>query len=102
MSRRSLNAAAGALELSDRALPDVRELSAGDPVEIRRFVDAYAPQPLAPQIAEPLSGASDVLGPAGFLERLSWYRDMLTRHACRGRSELGAAAAPLRARERFS
>ncbi len=35
-------------------------------------------EPVAPQIAEPLSGASDVLGPAGFLERLSWYRDMLS------------------------
>src|SRR5580698_3205978 len=55
------NAAADALELSDRVLPDVRELSAGDPVEIRRFVDAYAPQPVAPQLAEALSGASDIL-----------------------------------------
>ena len=72
------NAAAKALDLSDRSLPDVRELSAGDPVEIRRFVDAYAPQPLASRIVKPLSGASDVLGPAGFLERLSWYRDMLS------------------------
>jgi geranylgeranyl diphosphate synthase, type II len=72
------NAAASALDTGDRALPDVRELSAGDPVEIRRFVDAYAPRPVASQIAEPLSGASDVLGPAGFLERLSWYRDMLS------------------------
>jgi geranylgeranyl pyrophosphate synthase len=53
-------------------------LIAGDPVEIRRFVDAHAPQPLAPRIAEPLSGASGILGPAGFLERLTWYRDMLS------------------------
>jgi geranylgeranyl pyrophosphate synthase/uncharacterized protein with NAD-binding domain and iron-sulfur cluster len=73
-----LNAAAGALELSDRILPDVRELSAGDSVEIRRFVDAHAPQPLAPLVVEPLSGAGDILGPAGFLERLTWYRDMLS------------------------
>lgn len=72
------NAVAGALDLSDRAFPDVRELSAGDPVEIRRFVDAYAPQPPAPQIAHGLFGAGDILGPAGFLERLSWYRDMLS------------------------
>src|ERR1700733_14338068 len=54
-----VNAVASALEVSDRALPDVRELSAGDPVELRRFADAYAPKPLAPQIAEPLSSASD-------------------------------------------
>jgi geranylgeranyl pyrophosphate synthase/uncharacterized protein with NAD-binding domain and iron-sulfur cluster len=73
-----LSTAAGALELSDRGLPDVRELSAGDPVAIRRFADAYAPTPVAPQIAKALSGASDILGPAGFLERLSWYRDMLS------------------------
>ena len=69
------NAVAKALELSDRALPDVRELSAGDPAEIRRFAGLSAPQA---SVLEPLSGASDVLGPAGFLERLSWYRDMLT------------------------
>jgi len=73
-----LNTAAGALEFGDRDLPDVRELSAGDPVEIRRFADAYAPTPVAPQIAKALSGASDILGPAGFLERLTWYRDMLS------------------------
>jgi geranylgeranyl pyrophosphate synthase len=73
-----LNTAAGALELSDRGLPDARELSAGDPVEIRRFAVAYAPTPVAPQIAKALSGASDILGPAGFLERLTWYRDMLS------------------------
>jgi geranylgeranyl pyrophosphate synthase len=69
------NTAAGMLELSDRALPDVRELSAADQVEIRRFTGLSAPQAA---ILEPLSGASDVLGPAGFLERLSWYRDMLS------------------------
>jgi geranylgeranyl pyrophosphate synthase/uncharacterized protein with NAD-binding domain and iron-sulfur cluster len=73
-----LNTAAGALEFSDRDLPDVRELSAGDPVEMRRFADAYAPTPVAPQIAKALSGASDILGPAGFLERMTWYRDMLS------------------------
>jgi len=72
------DAVASALDLSDRTLPDVRELSTGDPGEIRRFVNAYAPQRVAPQIAEPLSGASDILGPAGFLERLNWYRDMLS------------------------
>ena len=71
------NAAADALDLSDRVLPDVRELSAGDPAEIRRFVDAYAPQPVARRITEPLLGANDILGPAGFLERLTWYREML-------------------------
>jgi geranylgeranyl pyrophosphate synthase/uncharacterized protein with NAD-binding domain and iron-sulfur cluster len=69
------NAVAGALELSDRALPDVRELSAADQVEIRRFAGLSAPQAA---MLEPLSGASDVLGPAGFLERLSWYRDKLS------------------------
>jgi geranylgeranyl pyrophosphate synthase len=33
---------------------------------------------MVPQIAKALSGASDILGPAGFLERLTWYRDMLS------------------------
>ncbi len=70
-----LNTAAGVLEAGDRVLPDVRELSAGDSVEIRRFAGLSAPQAA---MLEPLSGASGVLGPAGFLERLSWYRDMLS------------------------
>ena len=70
-----LNSAAGVLEAGDRVLPDVRELSAGDSVEIRRFAGLSAPQAA---MLEPLSGASGVLGPAGFLERLSWYRDMLS------------------------
>ena len=72
------DAVASALDLSDRALPDVRELSAADQVEIRRFAGLSAPQAAMLKIAEPLSGASDVLGPAGFLDRLSWYRDMLS------------------------
>ena len=72
-----VDAAAGALDLGDRALPDVRELSAADQVEIRRFAGLSAPQAATLKITEPLSGVSDVLGPAGFLERLSWYRDML-------------------------
>jgi geranylgeranyl pyrophosphate synthase len=73
-----VNSAASILELSDRALPNLRELSAADPVEIRRFARLSAPQAAMLKIAEPVSGASDVLGPAGFLERLSWYREMLS------------------------
>ena len=73
-----VKAAASALELSDRVLPDVRELSAGDPVEIRRFTGLSAPEAAALNLAEPMSAASDILGPAGFLERLTWYRDMLS------------------------
>jgi geranylgeranyl pyrophosphate synthase/uncharacterized protein with NAD-binding domain and iron-sulfur cluster len=73
-----VNVAAGPLDLGDRAFPDARELSAGDPAEIRQFVDAYAPRPSAPHIADRLPGAGDLLGPAGFLERLSWYRDMFS------------------------
>jgi geranylgeranyl pyrophosphate synthase/uncharacterized protein with NAD-binding domain and iron-sulfur cluster len=73
-----VKSAAGVLELSDRAVPNVRELSAADPVEIRRFAGLSAPQAAMLKIAEPLSGASDILGPAGFLERLSWYREMLS------------------------
>ena len=73
-----VKAAASALEASDRGLPDVRELSAGDPVEIRRFTGLSAPEAAALNLAEPMSAASDILGPAGFLERLTWYRDMLS------------------------
>jgi geranylgeranyl pyrophosphate synthase/uncharacterized protein with NAD-binding domain and iron-sulfur cluster len=72
------NALAGELERGDRALPNLRELSAADPVEIRRFAGLSAPHAEMLKIAEPLSGPSEVLGPGGFLERLSWYRDMLS------------------------
>jgi len=72
-----LNAAAGALEQSDRALPNVRELLAADPVEIRRLVKLSEPGSETEKIAKPLSAASEIFGPAGFLERLTWYRDML-------------------------
>ena len=72
------DAAASALDLGDRALPDVRELSAADPVAIRELAGLSAPQAAMLKVAEPLAGASDVLGPAGFLERLTWYRDMLS------------------------
>jgi geranylgeranyl pyrophosphate synthase/uncharacterized protein with NAD-binding domain and iron-sulfur cluster len=70
-----------ALELSDRSLPDVRELSAADPVEIGRFTGLSAPQAAT---LEPLSSAREVLGPAGFIERLSWYRDMLNDRLAEG------------------
>ena len=72
-----LNSAAGVLEAGDRVLPDVRELSAGDPVEIRRFADLIrAPGwRRSPSLCR---APASVLGPAGFLERLSWYRDMLS------------------------
>ena len=36
-----------------------------------------APQAAISNIAEAVPGAGDVVGPAGFIERLSWYRDML-------------------------
>jgi geranylgeranyl pyrophosphate synthase/uncharacterized protein with NAD-binding domain and iron-sulfur cluster len=67
------NAAANALDLSDRVLPDVRELTSADQAEIHRFAGLSAPQE-----------ASDILGPAGFLERLSWYRDMLSETLAEG------------------
>ena len=45
---------------------------------IETVIARLAPQAATLKITEPLSGVSDVLGPAGFLERLSWYRDMLS------------------------
>jgi hypothetical protein len=40
---------------------------------------AYVPTPQYTllDIADALPGAGDLVGPAGFLERLGWYRDML-------------------------
>ena len=70
-----VNAAADALDLSDGVMDDVSALRAADPTD---DIDD------GPTLSDPLvkfvdvvPAAGDVVGPAGFLERLGWYRDML-------------------------
>ena len=68
---------ADALEATDMraAADDVRIV---DPTI--RHGSAYVPTPQYPalDLADAVPGAGDLVGPAGFVERLGWYRDMLT------------------------
>src|SRR6202012_1339165 len=63
---------------SDHAIEDVSEVRTIDPTI--KAGSAYVPTPQYPSldIADAIPGAGDVVGPAGFLERLSWYRELLT------------------------
>jgi geranylgeranyl pyrophosphate synthase len=70
-----VNAAADALDVSDGVMDDVSALRAADPTD---DIDD------GPTLSDPLvkfvdvvPAAGDVVGPAGFLERLGWYREML-------------------------
>jgi geranylgeranyl pyrophosphate synthase/uncharacterized protein with NAD-binding domain and iron-sulfur cluster len=66
---------ADALDSTDGALEDTSAVRA-DPATERG--SAYVPKPqYVSNIAEIVPGAGDVVGPAGFLDRLRWYRDML-------------------------
>jgi geranylgeranyl pyrophosphate synthase/uncharacterized protein with NAD-binding domain and iron-sulfur cluster len=70
-----VNAAADAFDVSDGVMDDVSALRAADPTN---DIDD------GPTLSDPLvkfvdvvPAAGDVVGPAGFLERLGWYREML-------------------------
>ena len=67
---------ADALERSEGTVPGVTELSRRGAMVSSGSADAPRPEPEAMIVgATPVAG--DGAGPAGFLERLSWYRDML-------------------------
>lgn len=75
---------ADALDLSDGALENVSEVRSVDPTVTRG--SAYV-EPLGyalPGVAGAIPGASDLVGPAGFLERLGWYREMVTDELASG------------------
>ena len=65
---------AGALEAS--GADDLGGLAAFGPTPING-AGLSAPQAAMSTIADAVPGAGDVVGPAGFIERLGWYRDML-------------------------
>jgi len=69
---------ATALDLGDVAIADVGASGAEDPTVRRGSAYIPTPQYAALDIADVAPGAGDVFGPAGFLERLAWYRDMLS------------------------
>jgi geranylgeranyl pyrophosphate synthase/uncharacterized protein with NAD-binding domain and iron-sulfur cluster len=70
-----VNAVADALDLSDGVMDDVSALRAADPTDA--IVDGSSLSDPFVKIVDVVPGAGDVVGPAGFLERLGWYRDML-------------------------
>ena len=71
-----VNAAADALDISDGVMDDVSTLRAADPTD---DIDdgPTLPDPLV-RFVDVVPAAGDVVGPAGFLERLGWYREMLS------------------------
>jgi geranylgeranyl pyrophosphate synthase/uncharacterized protein with NAD-binding domain and iron-sulfur cluster len=67
---------ADALDPGDGTTEDV-DMGAVDPTARRGLADMPAPQDALLDVADTVPGAGDIVGPAGFLERLGWYRDML-------------------------
>jgi hypothetical protein len=71
-----VNPVANALDLTDAAIEDVSEVRTVAPTASR--ASTFVPKPqYASNIADIVPGAGDIVGPAGFLDRLRWYRDML-------------------------
>jgi geranylgeranyl pyrophosphate synthase/uncharacterized protein with NAD-binding domain and iron-sulfur cluster len=68
---------ADALSLAESAMEDVSEARAVEPAVKRGSAYVATPQHALLDIADAVPGASDVVGPAGFIDRLGWYRDML-------------------------
>lgn len=65
---------AAALDMTDGLAEDVSDVRSIEPGS------AYVPTPQYPMlgIADAVPGGGDLVGPAGFTERLGWYREMLT------------------------
>ena len=72
------NPLADTLDVTDGALENTGEVRTIDPRI--KVGSAYVPKPEYPRIllADAVPGAGDIVGPAGFIDRLGWYREMLT------------------------
>ena len=70
--------AADALDLTDGALEDASEVRTVDPTVKPGSAYVPTPQYTLLDVADVVPGAGELVGPAGFVERLGWYRDMLT------------------------
>ena len=70
--------AADVLDVSDGALEDATEVRTIDPTVARG--SAYVPtvQDVRLDLAGAVPSAAAVIGPAGFIDRLTWYREMLS------------------------
>jgi geranylgeranyl pyrophosphate synthase/uncharacterized protein with NAD-binding domain and iron-sulfur cluster len=73
-----VNAVAGVLDLSDGAMAGVSGLRGRPGIFEGGSADAPAARFSLPNPADALPGASEITGPAGFLDRLLWYRGMIT------------------------
>jgi geranylgeranyl pyrophosphate synthase/uncharacterized protein with NAD-binding domain and iron-sulfur cluster len=69
---------ADALDWTDGALEDTSEVRSTLPTAPRGAADVPNPQYVSDGIADRLAGAGEVAGPTAFLDRLAWYRGMLT------------------------
>jgi geranylgeranyl pyrophosphate synthase/uncharacterized protein with NAD-binding domain and iron-sulfur cluster len=67
---------ADVLDRTDGAMEDTSEVRSADPATQRGAAYALKPQYALDRIADP-TDADDTVGPAGFLDRLAWYRGML-------------------------
>ncbi len=68
---------ANGLDVSDGALEDVADVRTIDPTVA--VGSAYVPTPQYPMLdaADAIPQSAAVIGPGGFIERLTWYREML-------------------------
>jgi geranylgeranyl pyrophosphate synthase/uncharacterized protein with NAD-binding domain and iron-sulfur cluster len=79
-----VNPIAAALDLADGASEHVNEARAIDPTT--RLGAAHVPKQQSPlqDIVSAVPGAAELVGPAGFLERLKWYRDLIAETLAAG------------------
>ena len=72
------HAVADTLDPHSAAADDVGALDTVDPATMaRRLVDVPTLQDVLIKVADTVPLAGEIVGPAGFLDRLVWYRDML-------------------------
>ena len=79
------HAIADTLDPRNAAAADVGLLDIVDPTAaVRRLVDVPTSQDVLIKVADAVPAAGDIVGPAGFLDRLIWYRGMLTETLAEG------------------
>jgi geranylgeranyl pyrophosphate synthase/uncharacterized protein with NAD-binding domain and iron-sulfur cluster len=72
-----VNAVAGGLDLTDGIIADGNAVGAVAPTLARGAAYLPTPRYASGDIADAMAGTGDFVGPAGFLDRLGWYREML-------------------------
>ena len=77
-ARPFLSSVADVLDLSDGMRESANEIRSVDPTITRGSAYVPTPQYTLLDLTDVVPGAGDVVGPAGFIERLGWSRDLLT------------------------